>query len=580
MNGSAIRHACLCILLLSLSKPAAAVLYVGGNCQFATIQAAINAAGPSEGIIISSGTYPEFLEINGKNIVLFGGYTGCGTAPGNTIVDASSHSGHSVLNIQGSSNDTLYQIELTGGSAPGQGGGIAFLGNGELTLGNVTIDENTAVFGAGIGVHPNGPTKVFIGANTLISNNTASGDGGGINVDGQTTLYMLETNTTIVFNHAPGGRGGGVNITGPAKAYLGSPGWFGFDAISFNDAKDGGGIGLGVNESATATAVLFSIDPGHPFRISNNRASQFGGGIYGSAWTPSDFAILTYPGSSAIYGYGVHVDGNSAPNGAAMFGNRASNIQYVVGTDFVVSHDAVVNALDSYAAGFFTDCLLDTPCNTFDGNSAEDGLGNPTGGTIVNVQADGSFVADHFAMRHNTGGDLVYASTNEFPPAAKLDNCLIVDNIVSGNLVDADALEVLDCTLAQNEIGAGRFALAPVGKPFVLHRSIVFTPQRVPVSQSSGDFAYVIVGNDSFFNATGVTQVSDPLFVDPGHDDLHLLKTSPAVDAAICVGCTTVDLDGRPRGVELFRSATTYDVGAYELQYADGIFKNGFNPAN
>jgi len=124
MIGSAIRHACLCILLL-LCKPAAAVLYVGGTCQFATIQAAINAAGADEAILISSGTYPEFLEIKDKNIVLQGGYTGCGTAPGNTIVDARSHAGHSVLNIQGSSSDLLYQIELTGGSAPGQGGGIA-----------------------------------------------------------------------------------------------------------------------------------------------------------------------------------------------------------------------------------------------------------------------------------------------------------------------------------------------------------------------------------------------------------------------------------------------------------------------
>jgi predicted outer membrane repeat protein len=386
-----------------------------------TIQAAINAAGPSEHS--SSGTYPEFLEIKNKNIVLEGGYTGCGTAPGLTIIDASSHPGHSVLNIQGSSSDLLYQIELTGGSAPGQGGGIAFLGNGELNLGNVMITENTAVFGAGIGVHPNGPTKVFISADTVISNNTASGDGGGINVDGQTTLYMVEANTTIIFNHAPNGRGGGVNITGPA-AYLdlqvGS-------ALMRSQRQRRWRHGPGKTASVATADVFGRPGPSAPdieqssLRVRWRNLRQRLRPIFKllQAMPVLDTASIS---TATTHRTGPRYTG-TAP---ATFPTRSARSRFPPRQRRQCPY--------SYA-GFFEECALDAPCTTFDGNRWR-WTRQPDGGTIVNAQADG-FSRRSASRCANSGGDLFFASTNQAPCRASAQNCLIADNIASGNLIDA-----------------------------------------------------------------------------------------------------------------------------------------------
>src|SRR5260370_34055038 len=60
----------LAVALLSAVSVAAAELHVPGD--FATIQAALDAAQPGDTILVDPGTYRENLRFNGKNVTLQG----------------------------------------------------------------------------------------------------------------------------------------------------------------------------------------------------------------------------------------------------------------------------------------------------------------------------------------------------------------------------------------------------------------------------------------------------------------------------------------------------------------------------
>ena len=136
---------------------------------------------------------------------------------------------------------TLIHVTLTGGSSSTDGGGIAFGGDGTLTLNNVTVSGNTAAgtgnCGGGIfnsslatvvinnstienntctasGADGGGLLKATGGTltitNSTFSNNTTLGNGGGARIDingGDATI----TNSTFVGNTA-GSRGGGLQV--------------------------------------------------------------------------------------------------------------------------------------------------------------------------------------------------------------------------------------------------------------------------------------------------------------------------------------------------------------------------------
>ena len=107
---------------------------------------------------------------------------------------------------------TLEGLTITGGSAPtgaeDHGGGI--LNGGLLTVRNSLIDENTAIYGAGVSTEG---TSTATLVNTTISGNSANEDGGGLSVETGGTMSLV--NDTIAGNTADsdnsgGGDGGGL----------------------------------------------------------------------------------------------------------------------------------------------------------------------------------------------------------------------------------------------------------------------------------------------------------------------------------------------------------------------------------
>jgi hypothetical protein len=133
------------VLALLAAPPAFADLFVGPNCQFKTIQAAIDAVQPGFNIGVVPGTYYELLHVNSKkDLLIFGGWTtGCGAgSSGPTIVSGAHNSGDSVVTTSGENYLTLADLTISDGnenSDGGHGGGIDFGGHGALYLDAVVL---------------------------------------------------------------------------------------------------------------------------------------------------------------------------------------------------------------------------------------------------------------------------------------------------------------------------------------------------------------------------------------------------------------------------------------------------------
>lgn len=100
--------------------------------------------------------------------------------------------------VSGAAN--LASLTISGGSTPGNGGGINVNSIATLTLNNVTLSNNTATDGGGLYNAGNGTLN-----NTTFSANTAISDGGGLRND-----FALALNNSTVSDNQAGGNGGGL----------------------------------------------------------------------------------------------------------------------------------------------------------------------------------------------------------------------------------------------------------------------------------------------------------------------------------------------------------------------------------
>jgi len=216
--------------------------------DYATIQAAIDAAEDGETVVVSPGTYVENIDFKGKNITVRS------TDPGNnyviwgTIIDGGGE-GH-VVTFQ--SGETA-QARLAGVTITNGTGGIRILDSSPIIEGNNIVDNTAGVGrdGGGISVENSSP-KI---EDNLIRDNVTAHGGGGIAVSNSSPI--IERNS-ITNNTAS--LGGGILVSNSSPIIEGN-------SFSDNTADFGGGI-LVSNSSA--------IIEGNSF-FSNT--AEFGGGI-------------------------------------------------------------------------------------------------------------------------------------------------------------------------------------------------------------------------------------------------------------------------------------------------------------
>lgn len=577
-------------------------IYVGkagdAQCNYNNIQNAIIASCPKDTIVISNEVDygPQHLLISGKSISLLGSTAACGsintsptpksvtTAPARIPLYANSDVDQAVVTITGNSHVTLSNFSISGGgidSSTSEGGGIAFLNYGSLTLNNVEVHDNHANDGGGIAVIASGGhADLVIGANTAIHDNTAEYNGGGVYMDGDVHLTMVADQSAIYNNHAISdssdtpGMGGGLFMQG-GRADIGSPGISNGDSsvpqnavIADNSAIFGGGLVVENTSESDGVAAVFTTDSSRPTTIYGNIATHSGGALF--AYSPDAPNSSTH---TAVCLFNTRIDRNQAQEDA---------IGEVTAAELYVNADPTgICATDSLRSMGSVDCGVNGGCNIFDSNS-------DSGYRLLDVFAS-NLVADRFAITGSTSGYAI-ATVSPLtlqPLPVRLSNCLFAGN----NLYNLLAIQAIDvtvdgCTIAGNTFSShGVFGFYSSSNAFNLTSSIVLgdsNDKTVALSYSNPTITanYNLLSDRTTVSGIG-NFTADPIFVSPANGDYHLAPNSPAIDYAPYE--EGHDLDDRTRDVDLPNLSNAFgprDLGAYEVQLPcasqDTIFCDGF----
>jgi hypothetical protein len=297
------------------------------------------------------------------------------TGPGANLLTISGNDASRVFDVDDGSM-ALSGVTITGGSANGNGGGVADYG-GTLSLTNVTVSGNSAS-GVGGGVSSTGTAML---TNVTASGNSASG-GGGLFNHGIETL----TNVTVSGNSASNDGGGGLLNFGTATL-VGV-------TISSNTA-DGGG-GLLNNGTATLTNVTLS-----------GNSAELGGGLLNN-----ETAILTnvtVSGNSAASGGGVNSDGNLKIINSEISDNTASGsngggISEAGGTVSVSGGSIQGNRANDFGGGIYQSggslTIVGDTAVTDNSATVAGGIFN-NGGTLT---VSGGEISGNIAFGGNGGG--------------------------------------------------------------------------------------------------------------------------------------------------------------------------------
>jgi predicted outer membrane repeat protein len=362
---------------------------------------------------------------------------------------------------------------------------------------------------------------------TNFTSNTAR-QGGAIYVT--SVSVMTITNSTMTSNQATIANGGGIANNGTTTLYT--------STLNGNTAPDGGGI----FNSGGATLIL------NYSSLSNNMASQFGGGISNSGTATLNNSILsgntvTQTGG-AIYNVGTATLNNTVlrGNSASIGGGLTANIGMTTLNNSTLTGNIASNA----GGGIYSFGNVNLNTSTLNGNSAGNG--------------GGGFYNDH-SIAVVTNSTL---SGNSTPT-------------LGGGFFNSGNATFYNATLANNSAASGGELYIQGSVSTVLTNTILaYSPSGGNCGGSSiasskftfsSDFTCGLPAGNTIKgnNPNGLDPLLDPLSNYGGPTQVHLPKAnSPAVDGIVGSDAPPIDQRGIPRP-----QFNGYDIGAVEFAPSD-----------
>lgn len=491
----------------------------GEDCNFDTIQKAIDSGADLVRIVAAETDYIENLVIQNSDVHLQGNFASCEDANAGITSDVKAvidgdQTGR-VLLFQKSEGteqrNKLSHLVIQNANLNNLGGGVVAFDINLLFLEDVIIQNNVAQLGGGIYASD---SRVYINDSVLQSNAAVQGQGLG---------GAIFSNRTVI-------------LDGDTK-------------VKDNTALSGGGL--------YGKSLIFS-----PVSITGNNASESGGGIYysgeqsdlygqsicvgGYCFGSSSCPVLIEDNSSDLFGGGVYVDSFSTnvdifnarfiqnkamSDGGAIYKESGSETLRVDSSYFEENRaDMGVVAVVSGDEGEFNSQNLIIQ-NSLIVNNGEDGFGGEYDDANLIFQSG----LGSIKLNYNTvAGNFV---TDELTFSKSADNLATftgnifddVDVFRSGN---PEADYVFGCTLVQNDSG------------------LVAQPE-------------IVVGDADFIN--------------PAEGNYRLGEGSVAIDFCDQFDAPLIDKDGVPRGEDspVANKFGPYDLGAYESSNIL-IFKSDF----
>jgi probable HAF family extracellular repeat protein/predicted outer membrane repeat protein len=385
-----------------------------GPADFATIQAAINAAMNCDTILVSPGHYYENIDFRGKAITLTSTNPSDPAIVAATIIDANNsgivvsfHSGETSASILtgftitrghaqygagiccwGNCSPTISYCTITNNHNNdidgGSGAGLYVASNSSPTLTNCTFDSNTAYSGGGIYIAHDG---TFALTDCTVINNNAYQGGGIYCSSGTNTLTSCTINSNTAYS------GGGIYFYGGIHTFIDC-------TVSANTANDSGG------GFYSLYGTLTFID----CTVSANTSKNSGGGFYAQNVTLT-YTDCTFTSNNAYQGGGIYSYGGTLTlTNCTVIANTATNsgggIYYYYYsklklTDSIVSANAAEDGGGIYIQQY-QDILIQH-C-TIEANEATSGYG----AGIACYESNGPAEISHNIITGSEGGSGIY----------------------------------------------------------------------------------------------------------------------------------------------------------------------------